>query len=155
MHKWCSENLYYNHLSSEYAMKSQVLLTVWCNISGEAAGEIWHWSFSGMKGLTWTLSKVVILRQLSQACNSTRALTISMRPLPDSPILDKHSDKIVRTVPLGATSVRILRKTHHQHQHLYCVWFGRRLDVSPCVIALTLIWVQWLQVSWHRTTDNH
>ena len=25
-------------------MESQVLHTVWCNISGEAAGEIWHWS---------------------------------------------------------------------------------------------------------------
>ena len=25
-------------------MKSQVLHTVWCYISGEAAGEIWHWS---------------------------------------------------------------------------------------------------------------
>ena len=24
-------------------MKSQVLHTVWCNISGEPAGEIWHW----------------------------------------------------------------------------------------------------------------
>ena len=35
-------------------MKSQVLLTVWCNISGEAAGEIWHWSLSGVKGLNWT-----------------------------------------------------------------------------------------------------
>ena len=33
-------------------MKSQVLLAVWCNISGEAAGEIWHWSLSGVKGLT-------------------------------------------------------------------------------------------------------
>ena len=33
-------------------MKSQVLLTVWCNVSGEAAGEIWHWSLSGVKGLT-------------------------------------------------------------------------------------------------------
>ena len=33
-------------------MKSQVLLTVWCNISGEAAGEIWHWSLSGVKGLS-------------------------------------------------------------------------------------------------------
>ena len=32
-------------------MKSQVLLTVWCNISGEAAGEIWHWSLLGVKGL--------------------------------------------------------------------------------------------------------
>ena len=32
-------------------MKSQVLLTVWCNISGGAGGEIWHWSLSGVKGL--------------------------------------------------------------------------------------------------------
>ena len=32
-------------------MKSQVLLTVWCNISGGAGEEIWHWSLSGVKGL--------------------------------------------------------------------------------------------------------
>ena len=32
-------------------MQSQVLHTVWCNISGEAAGEIWHWSLLGVKGL--------------------------------------------------------------------------------------------------------
>ena len=31
-------------------MKDQVLHTVWCNISGEAAGEIWNW----VKGL-WLL----------------------------------------------------------------------------------------------------
>ena len=30
-------------------MKSQVLLTVWCNISGEAAGEIWYWSLLEVK----------------------------------------------------------------------------------------------------------
>ena len=33
-------------------MKSQVLHTVWCNISGDAVGEIWNWSFLGMKRLT-------------------------------------------------------------------------------------------------------
>ena len=33
-------------------MKSQVLLTVWRHISCEAAGEFWHWSLSGVKGLT-------------------------------------------------------------------------------------------------------
>ena len=32
-------------------MKSQVLHTVWCNISGEAAGEVWTWSLLGVKGL--------------------------------------------------------------------------------------------------------
>ena len=33
-------------------MKSQILHTVWCNSSGEAAGEIWNWSLLGVKGLT-------------------------------------------------------------------------------------------------------
>ena len=33
-------------------MKSHVLHTVWCNISGEAAGEIWYWSLLGVKGLS-------------------------------------------------------------------------------------------------------
>ena len=32
-------------------MKSQVLQTAWCNISGEAAGEFWSWSLLGVKGL--------------------------------------------------------------------------------------------------------
>ena len=32
-------------------MKSQVLHTVWCSISGEAAGEIWTWSLLGVKWL--------------------------------------------------------------------------------------------------------
>ena len=40
-------------LPSEQAMKSQVLHTMWCNISGEAAGEIWKWSLLGVKGLKW------------------------------------------------------------------------------------------------------
>ena len=48
MYKWGSENWQYNHPSSGYAMKSQVLHTVWCNISGEAAGEIWNWSLLGV-----------------------------------------------------------------------------------------------------------
>ena len=33
-------------------MKSQVLHTVWWNISGEAVGEIWNWSLLGVKGLS-------------------------------------------------------------------------------------------------------
>ena len=32
-------------------MKSQVLHTVWCHISCKAAGEFWHWSLLGVKGL--------------------------------------------------------------------------------------------------------
>ena len=36
-------------------MKSQVLHTVWCNISGEDEGEIWNWSLFRVKGLILTL----------------------------------------------------------------------------------------------------
>ena len=43
-------------------MKSQVLHTVWCHISCEAAGEFWHWSLSGVKGLTYTV--MYLLSQL-------------------------------------------------------------------------------------------
>ena len=45
-------------------MKSQVLLTVWCHISCEAAGEFWHWSLSGVKGLnvkTWPRNSILSL----------------------------------------------------------------------------------------------
>ena len=37
------------HLSK--AMKSWILHTMWCIITGEAAGEIWNWSLLGVKGL--------------------------------------------------------------------------------------------------------
>ena len=37
-------------------MKSQVLHTIWCNISGEAAGEIWNWSLWEWKGNAKCLS---------------------------------------------------------------------------------------------------
>ena len=33
-------------------MKSQVLHTVWRHISCDSAGEFWHWSLSGAKGLS-------------------------------------------------------------------------------------------------------
>ena len=39
-------------------MKSQVLHTVWCNIPVEAAGEIWHWSLLGVKGLTIIITAI-------------------------------------------------------------------------------------------------
>ena len=32
-------------------MKNQVLHTVWCNIAGETAGEMWNWSLLGVNGL--------------------------------------------------------------------------------------------------------
>ena len=42
-------------------MKSQVLHTVWCNISGEAAGEILNWSLLGVTGSKcWFWRKVSV-----------------------------------------------------------------------------------------------
>ena len=41
-------------------MKSQVLHTVWWNITGEAAGGIWHWSLLGVKGLIFVTELVVV-----------------------------------------------------------------------------------------------
>ena len=53
MYKW---GIIIFHLSK--VMKSQFLNTVWCNISGEAAGAIWSWSLLGVKGLTCVLPMV-------------------------------------------------------------------------------------------------
>ena len=45
-------------------MKSKVLLTVWCHISCEAAGEFWHWSLSGVKGLKiWNRSPQIFFNE--------------------------------------------------------------------------------------------
>ena len=47
-HMWCIVrigNIIIFHVSQ--VMKIQVLRTVWCYISGEAAGEIWNWSLLG------------------------------------------------------------------------------------------------------------
>ena len=42
------------HLSKLlYEKLHTVLHTVWCNISGEAAGEIWNWSLLGVKGIQY------------------------------------------------------------------------------------------------------
>ena len=43
-------------------MKSQVLHTAWCYISGEAVGEIRNWSLLGVKGLT--LNGVIRIQKL-------------------------------------------------------------------------------------------
>ena len=49
-------------------MKSQVLHTVWCNMSREAAGEIWNWSLLGVKGLNSNQDLQVISAQSEWTC---------------------------------------------------------------------------------------
>ena len=50
------------------AMESQVFHTVWCNITGEAAGEIWTWSLLRVKGLKVIL--FLIYANFAGACRS-------------------------------------------------------------------------------------
>ena len=40
-----------NRFSSDEATKSKVIHAVWCNITCEAAGQIWTWSLLGVRGL--------------------------------------------------------------------------------------------------------
>ena len=57
MYEWGSESYYVNYLSPEQAaMESQVIHSVWCYISGEAAEEIWNWSLLGEKGLIYLVN---------------------------------------------------------------------------------------------------
>ena len=55
-------------------MKSQVLHTVWSNISGEAVGGIWNWSLVGVKGLTMTLQPLNGSSLLRSAISPARTL---------------------------------------------------------------------------------
>ena len=41
----------YNRFSSDEATKSKVIHAVWCNITCEAAGQIWTWSLLEVRGL--------------------------------------------------------------------------------------------------------
>ena len=65
-------------------MKSQVLHTVWCNTSGEAAGEIWNWSLLGVKGFKSSIfpnTQIHLLfshvrNRLHRQLNSTQSNTL-------------------------------------------------------------------------------
>ena len=46
------------HLSKLWKVKFSIL---WCHISCEAAGEFWHWSLSGVKGLNRGIPKDLLL----------------------------------------------------------------------------------------------
>ena len=72
-------------------MKSQVLHTVWCDISGEAAGGIWHWSLVGVKGLIFSSTLVGdsrIPRPNPVTWNRHRGNTLFGRP--GTPILSQQ-----------------------------------------------------------------
>ena len=66
-------------------MKSQVLHTVWCNISGEAAREIWNWSLLGGRlNLEHIVDEIcsICTIQLIQAADPTCFLFLSFSGYP-------------------------------------------------------------------------
>ena len=74
-------------------MKSQVLHTVWCNISGEVAGEIWYWSLLGVEGLSFLslvahdmTIKIRLKSQAKHKCDVERSqgLLYKLGPFPAS-----------------------------------------------------------------------
>ena len=83
-------------------MKSQVLhYAVWCNISGEAAGEIWDWSLLGVKGLN-TSSIAVIFTNSSDLRSKwgERGISTLQRPV--------HTTRRQTNTVLQATSSSVI-----------------------------------------------
>ena len=83
MYKWGNKNWECNHLSSELAIKSQVLHTVWCHISSEAAGEIRNWLLLGVKGLmiwgkTLAWGSLHCIRHMESSACETRTLRMRL-----------------------------------------------------------------------------
>ena len=60
--------------------------TVWCNISGEAVGEIWNWSLLGVKGLMMAYLGSLVLSILKVAHKGWR-ITPHPHPPPQKKIL--------------------------------------------------------------------
>ena len=70
-------------------MKRQVLHTVWCNIAGEAEGEIWNWSVLGVKRSilrksSWTLPRFCIYENSNHKKATEVKHTWSLGRLPDN-----------------------------------------------------------------------
>ena len=63
-------------------MKSQVLHTVWCNISGEAAGEIGDWSLLGVKGLNAFVATLVVNKKSGTCTGGEISSPLSLSGIP-------------------------------------------------------------------------
>ena len=64
------------HLSELWKVKFSIL---WCHISCDAAGEFWHWSLSGVKGLTLSLTRAIKFKFLLQPHQYSYALAKRMQ----------------------------------------------------------------------------
>ena len=124
-------------------MKSQVLHTVWCFISGEAAGKIWCWSLSGMKGLNRKCFALVagvvhqgearvvqvnLLAAPSSPRTSWRAscLCSGTSSLPGHSHCSAGSSRLSWSFHTVCTTRRLCRSqhsSHHSSDHYPCPWW--------------------------------
>ena len=134
-------------------MKSQVLHTVWCHISCEAAGEFWHWSLSGVKGLknrALLTGRRTLLRMFIGMCTCL---------FPRLPSLFLSSPSLVLTVYCCATllsfPLALCRYQFHYSNlplsffnppHLFYL-FSYLLTVPFCPCRLALVRDGWLETS--------
>ena len=76
-------------------MESHVLHTVWCNIAGGAAGEFWHWSLSGVKGLTfWVVLVVCRDAEEGEPYSKKELIDLAKQIATESREVVKHARKV-------------------------------------------------------------
>ena len=103
------------------AMKSQILHTVWCNITCEAAGGIWTWSLLRVKGLSKKDRRITLQASFilfspfvyrGGLCLDIAAIEVKQpKQLPDGRgryALKRHvSQELPRTQPRGKNGRRV------------------------------------------------
>ena len=141
-------------------MKSHVLHTVWRNISGEAAGEIWHWS--GFKGFTRGQSELKsrIALWINHSNNTCPLLSLEKRfPLERG----TGNFKDHPSVAFGCFDYFPLGNKKNQSNYnaggegvCVCVCPSNSLLVRPVVLSLTLICSRhsWAPLDLHGAHEN-
>ena len=133
-------------------MKSQVLHTVWCHISCEAAGEFWHWSLSGVKGLTYVKLCVLNIRNLFEKLVLVRLCTWPTSP-PDWWCIYRNPLVAAKAALHGQNESIILAGLCLSWSWLswyppfqYCIiWsrigqrIGAKVSTTPCALEATTI----------------
>ena len=134
-----SENWQHNRLSSEWAMKSQVLNTVWCYISGEATGEISNWSplrVNGFKGVLRATGKDACHR-ISSAQFVFHGIFICVSHFPFSvlgfplricgAVFESNQPYLLR-----ASAINLFAS------HAQAAFYGANSDITKCFGCLTI-----------------
>ena len=114
-------------------MKSQVLHTVQCNISAEAAGEIWHWSLLGVKGLKLALLSKwqQIGTRMAFPCLITLSILHTLHWMPE-----KVSGYFVKYAVEGGAPIRCRSFLLQFFQSRCLSWKDLKPFVSVCVQQL-------------------